>query len=250
MSGYAALARVYDKLNAELDYVSWADGIEAVFDRYLEKRPEIVLDLACGTGRMTFELSHRGYDMIGVDLSAEMLMRARANQTDENILWLMQDMRSFELYGSVGAVVCCLDGVNHLTGSGDLERCFATVNNYLDWGGLFLFDVNSPYKFEHEFGDNAYILEDEGIYCGWQNEYNKKNGICKFYLSVFEEDENGSYRRYDEIQKEKCYSENTLRRTLEKTGFEVIGVFGGHNMSEKTPETKRFYVVAKKIKKK
>ena len=95
MSGYLALARVYDKLNAELDYVSWADGIEAAFDKYLEKRPEIVLDLACGTGRMTFELAHRGYDMIGVDLSAEMLMRARANQKDENILWLMQDMRSF-----------------------------------------------------------------------------------------------------------------------------------------------------------
>ena len=245
MSGYKAIARVYDRLNADVDYEKWADDVERAFDRFLPRRPELVLDLACGTGRMTYPLAARGYDMIGVDVSADMLMRARAIQTDEKILWLLQDMRSFELYGTVGAVVCCLDAVNCLTGSGDLERCFATVHNYLDPDGLFLFDVNSPYKFENVFADNAYVLEDEGIYCGWQNYYDKDKGLCDFYLSVFEREEDGSYSRYDETQTERCYSELQLRRALEKTGFEVLGIYGGSDMSETREDSERLYVAAK-----
>ncbi|MBQ8419600.1 MAG: class I SAM-dependent methyltransferase [Clostridia bacterium] len=249
MNGYGPISSVYDKLNAEIDYAAWADGVEAVFDKYLEKRPELVLDLACGTGKMTFELAHRGYDMIGADISADMLMRARAKQEDESILWLMQDMREFELYGTVGAVVCCLDAVNCLLCPEDLIKCFSTVRNYLDDGGLFLFDVNSPYKFKNIFADNAYILEDEGIYCGWQNEFDKESGICNFYLSLFKENEDGEYRRYDETQTERCYTEEELTAALTAAGLDVIGFFGGHDMSEKCPETERFYVVAKKNKK-
>ncbi|MBR2479671.1 MAG: class I SAM-dependent methyltransferase [Clostridia bacterium] len=245
MSGYRAIARVYDRLNADVDYEKWADDVERVFDRFLPSRPELVLDLACGTGRMTYPLAARGYDMIGVDISADMLMRARANQTDEKILWLLQDMRSFELYGTVGAVVCCLDAVNCLTGAGDLERCFATVHNYLDPDGLFLFDVNSPYKFENVFSDNAYVLEDDGIYCGWQNYYDKEKKLCDFYLSVFEREEDGSYSRYDETQTERCYSESQLRKALEKTGFEFLGIYGGSDMSEVRADSERLYVAAR-----
>jgi ubiquinone/menaquinone biosynthesis C-methylase UbiE len=98
MNGYGAISRVYDRLNADIDYSAWADGVENAFLQIMEKKPELVLDLACGTGRMTFELAHRGYDMIGIDLSIDMLMQARDRQRDENILWLNQDMRSFELY--------------------------------------------------------------------------------------------------------------------------------------------------------
>ena len=129
--GYNVIASVYDKLNSDIDYGKWADFIEKIFDKYLAERPEIVLDLACGTGSMTAELARRGYDMIGVDGSEEMLSvaseRAYVNfgEADEYrlpILYLLQDMRSFELYGTVGAVVCCLDSINYLTGEGDLEK--------------------------------------------------------------------------------------------------------------------------------
>jgi SAM-dependent methyltransferase len=245
MSGYGAIASVYDRLNADIDYKSWADGVEAAFDRFLGQRPEIVLDLACGTGRMTYELARRGYDMIGVDLSVDMLMRARAQQTDESILWLNQDMRSFELYGSIGAVVCCLDAVNCMMKKTDLDACFATVHNYLDPDGLFLFDVNTPYKFENVFGDNAYILEDEGVFCGWQNEFDKKNGSCTFYLSVFEEDE-GVYIRHDEVQREKMYTEKQLTEALQRAGFEVLGFFGGYDMRPTQKNDERWYIAAKK----
>jgi SAM-dependent methyltransferase len=246
MNGYGAISRVYDRLNADIDYSAWADGVENAFLKIMGKKPELVLDLACGTGRMTFELAHRGYDMTGIDLSIDMLMQARDRQRDEDILWLNQDMRNFELYGSVGAVVCCLDAVNCLMSLKDVERCFATVHNYLDPGGVFLFDVNTPYKFENIFADNAYILEDEGVYCGWQNYYDEKTGVCDFYLTVFEDDGEG-YVRYDETQREKKYSEHQLTEALERAGFEVVGFFGGYDMSEPKNDTERWYIAAKKV---
>ena len=245
MEGYGPISRVYDRLNGDIDYASWADGIEAAFIKIMGKKPDLVLDLACGTGKMTFELAHRGYDMIGVDLSVEMLMRARDRQTNEQILWLNQDMRSFELYGTVGAVVCCLDAVNCLMSIKDIDKCFSLVHNYLDPDGVFLFDVNTPYKFQNVFSDNAYILEDKDVFCGWQNYYNEKTGVCDFYLTVFENEGEG-YRRYDETQKEKKYSEKQLADALERAGFSVIGFFGGYDMSEAKENSERWYIAAKK----
>ena len=162
---YGAIARVYDKFNREeINYSAWADFIEKIFDRFSPHKPELVLDLACGTGTMTRELARRGYDMIGVDASADMLSEAYCNGDGERILYLNQDMRSFELYGTVGAVVCCLDSLNYLVNDGDLGTTFATVHNYLDPDGLFIFDMNTPYKFENIYSDNAYVLEDDGVY--------------------------------------------------------------------------------------
>ena len=257
--GYEAIARVYDKLNAEIDYTSWASFFEECFDRYLPHRPELVLDLACGTGRMTLELAARGYDMIGVDGSADMLGEALLqNDGRYSILWLQQDMRSFELYGTVGAVTCCLDSLNYLLTPEDLAKCFATTHNYLDPDGLFLFDMNTPYKFEHVYGNNAYVLEDEivwedgeksAIYCGWQNTYHPESLLCDFDLSLFEEDTDGRYRRSDEHQVERCYDLKTVKSLLQKAGFELLGVWGGFDFSEPRPDCERWYFAARAIKK-
>ena len=252
-SGYDSIASVYDNINAEIDYSKWADFIEAAFDRYLDKRPEIVLDLACGTGSMTFELHSRGYDMIGADSSEDMLSEAYEKALDKeisDILFLRQDMREFELYGTVGAVCCCLDSINYLTREGDIEKCFSHFHNYLDPDGLFIFDVNTPYKFENVYGNNQYIFEDqnsygEATYCGWQNEYDKESKLCNFYLSVFTEQENGSYTRADEVQTERCYDIDELRGYLGKCKFEFIGCYGGYDFSAPGKNCERWYIIAR-----
>ena len=251
--GYNAIARVYDKLNAEIDYKGWADFIERGFDRYMDKKPEIVLDLACGTGSMTYELASRGYDMIGVDRSEDMLSEAYARGTSvggSNILYILQDMRDFELYGTVGAVTCCLDSLNYLTEDGDFEKCLSTVHNYLEPDGVFVFDMNTPYKFENVYGDNAYVLEDNSdgreIYCGWQNYYDKETKICSFYLSLFEESD-GEYIRSDEEQRERCYSMCEIENSLSKCGFELLAVSKDYNFSKIDENTERWYFVAKRI---
>jgi len=252
-SAYHAIANMYDRHNAEIDYGAWADFVEETFRRHLPARPELLLDLACGTGSMTIELARRGYDMIGVDGSADMLNIAMDRTYDEGlsgILYLMQDMRTFELYGTVGAITCCLDSVNYLTSTKDLDACFATAHNYLDPDGLFLFDVNTPYKFEHIYADNAYILEDEdpeggATYCGWQNFYDSKTRLCHFDLTVFREEADGRYRREEESHTERCYGREELIDALTRTGFELIGIYGGWDFAEPTDTCERWYIVAR-----
>ncbi|MBQ9784810.1 MAG: class I SAM-dependent methyltransferase [Clostridia bacterium] len=260
--GYGAIAHVYDRLNAEIDYAAWADFVERTFERFLPTRPSLVLDLACGTGSMTLELAARGYDMIGVDGSADMLSEAfgRALSRGVNILWLEQDMRTFELYGTVGAVTCCLDSLNYLLTGEDLSACFSTVHNYLDPKGLFLFDMNTPYKFRNVYANNAYILEDELVYgegedeervpvfCGWQNTYCEESGICDFDLSLFEALPDGTYRREDEHQQEKCYTLDEIRTRLSDAGFEFLGVWSDYDFSPVNEQTERWYFAARAIK--
>lgn len=261
--GYeAAISAVYDKLNREIDYSAWADFFESCFDRFLPCHPSLVLDLACGTGSMTLELARRGYDMIGIDGSEHMLSEAFSRSIDTpGILWLCQDMRSFELYGTVGAVTCCLDSINYLLSEEELLSCFSLVHNYLDPNGIFLFDVNTPYKFKNVYGVNAYILEDdlvfdEGteeeeripVFCGWQNTYHSENGICEFDLSIFEGLPDGTYRRSDEHQSERCYDEDTLRRLLASAGFDLLGIWADYNFSLPNETTERWYIAARAIK--
>lgn len=231
-SGYSAISSVYDLFNADVDYDGWAGFAETCFGRFLPARPRLILDLACGTGALTSRLAARGYDMIGVDLSPDMLSVARDN-CPEGTLLLCQDMRGFELYGTVGAVVCSLDSLNHLTRATDLKKCFGLVHNYLDPDGLFLFDVNSPARFEKEYGENSYQYEAElpdgrDVFCWWQNSYRKRSGICLFDVTVFTETEAGSgtYLRDFEEWSEKCYTADELSRLLEDAGFEVCGIYG------------------------
>ena len=260
--GYNAIARVYDKLNAEIDYTAWASFVQECFDRYLPTRPELVLDLACGTGSMTLALADKGYDMIGIDGSAEMLSEAYNRTAGQaGILFLQQDMRSFELYGTVGATTCCLDSLNYLLSLEDLLACFRTVHNYLDPNGLFLFDMNTPYKFSEVYGTNAYVLEDEmvwdegteteeraAVYCGWQNTYHPDTRICDFDLSLFEELPNGSYRRSDEHQRERCYTMDEIQAALSAAGLEFLGVWSNFDFSPVNDTTERWYFAARAIK--
>ena len=280
--GYSAIASAYDRFNADVDYERWSDFIEACFGKFLPAKPEIVLDLACGTGRMTFPLADRGYDVIGIDGSADMLAEACDKNNDRTDrlfeescaklgldpdgldtdaameelarhpapLFLQQDMRDFELYGTVDATVCCLDSLNYLCGDGDLLVCLKCVHLYLAPGGLLVFDVNSPYKFAHTYGNNAYILEDEdedgrAVFCGWQNEYDPETRLCKFYLSLFAEGEDGVYTRSDEEQTERCFDEAELTAALDEAGFDLCGIYSDFDFSPVTETTERWYVVAR-----
>ncbi len=251
VGGYSALAPVYDKLNGDVNYQEWADFFEAAFDSFMTSRPELVLDLGCGTGSMTLELAARRYDMIGVDISPDMLSEAymrAASEGRSGVLFLEGDVCDFELYGTVGAIVSCLDVINHLTDIDDVRRCFALAHNYLDPGGLFLFDVNTPYKFKSVYGDNDYVLEEDGDVCVWSNRLSDDGTMCDFRLSVFRRQKDGLYVRKDSIQSEKCYGDSELKNMLEEAGFEVCGVWGDFNFSLPDEKCERWYFAARAIK--
>ena len=206
-----------------------------------------ILDLGCGTGKMTLELASRGYDMTGIDYSPEMLDVARRESERRgcDVLWLCQDMREFELYGTVDVAVCCLDSLNHLTSPKDLEKCLALVHNYLIPNGLFIFDINGKSKFETVYADRSYVMEEDGAVCIWQNFYDEKKKLCDFYITLFSEKEDGSYERFDEEQTERMYTLSEIKRKLSRAGLEFIGAYSDFDFNEGTDHSERIYIAAR-----
>ena len=162
MEAYTSFAAVYDTFMDNVPYEEWGEYIHGMLCKY-GVEDGIVLDLGCGTGTMTEILAGYGYDMIGVDNSEDMLELAMEKRIESghDILYLLQDMREFELYGTVRAVVSVCDSVNYVTEPGELEEVFRLVNNYLDPRGIFLFDFNTDYKYREIMGDCT-IVEDRG----------------------------------------------------------------------------------------
>jgi len=249
---YTALADCYDRLMKGADYSGWADFITEYLKSYGIEPGALMLELGCGTGSMTVELARRGWDMTALDLSPDMLIAAREkiarpeNADIGDILLLCQDMRSFELYGTMAAVVCVLDGINYLTETRDLRACFKTVMNYLDPGGVFIFDVNTPYKFKNIFGQREMILEDEGVFCGWKNNFDRESLICEFDLTIFKQEESGEWYRFSEKQYERCYGITSLTKNLERAGFEEIKFFSGYSKNIFSETDERWVISAVK----
>ena len=248
---YDIIAPFYDKVNSVIDYGEWADFIEEILRREYNGKPELVLDLATGTGKMAIELASRGYDLTGIDCSVEMLNIAREAAEAKGlsgILWLCQDMTEFELYGTVDLTVCCLDSINHLTEYGELRDCLSLVHNYLSPNGLFIFDVNGKRKFETVYSDRTYAMEEEGSVCIWQNDYSADDEICDFSITVFEEQEDGSYLRHDATETERMYPLDSLKRELTDAGFELIGAYSDFDFTAATDDSERIYIAARCIK--
>ncbi len=244
---YDLLAPFYDAINAEIDYKKWADFVEKILSKECASKPDLVLDLGCGTGKMTIELAGRGYDMTGIDYSPDMLDIARneAEKAGHDILWLCQDMREFELYGTVDAAVCCLDCINHLEDASELEKCFSLVHNYLIPDGIFIFDINGRYKFENIYSDRTYTMEEDGGFCVWENYYDPNTKLCDFYITLFKECSDGRYERYEEEQIERMFTLAEIKSSLEKCKMEFLYAFGDLDFSPGNDECERIYIVAK-----
>lgn len=243
---YDEFANIYDRLQ-NIDYTSFVDYYEKIFESFSLK-PELVLDLACGTGNVTIPLAERGYDMIGVDMSGEMLNiaadKARAKNLD--ILFLNQDMTEFELYGTVDAIVCSLDGVNYLTEDWQLEQLFALVKNYLNPDGIFIFDINSKYKLSKVLSETTSVYDEDGIYCVWDSYYDEDDKICSFNLEFFIEAENGLYKRRNEYQEERAYTIDEIQVCAEKVGLKFERAYADRTFDEPKEETERIFIVLKK----
>ena len=228
------LSEVYDRLNAEVDPKEWASFCEECFRKYAMCDVKHVCEIACGTGSVSIELEKRGYKLTSSDLSEDMLSIAdnKAFETGcKNVVFAKQDMCSFTAANKAGAVICLLDSVNCLLTPKNVKMCFESAFNILADGGVFVFDVNSRFKFENIYADKAYVLEDDGVLCAWQNYYDADKKICDFYLSFFMENDDGTYSRHDEINKERMYTEKNIRSYLEAAGFSGIYCFGGMDFS-------------------
>lgn len=244
---YEYLAGCYDRFTADVPYAAWADYLEKHFAR--SKLPiHTVLDLACGTGSLTCELAERGYEMIGADLSEEML--AQAAEKARNVsgippIFLHQAMEELDLYGTIDACVCCLDSVNYVTRPKKLARAFQRVHTFLMPGGLFLFDINTPDKLRGLDGQ-LFMDEDEDACCIWRAEYSPRRRVCTYGFDLFFQMENGLWDRMEEVHEEYAYEPEELEDMLRQAGFRQIKQYGELKMRRPAPGEERIFFAARK----
>jgi len=245
MSIYKGFAAVYDEYMDNVPYVEWADYLERIFTAF-NLKPKIILDLCCGTGNMTVLLDKRGYDMIGLDVSEEMLDAARAKSSG-NILYICQDMRGFELYGTVDAVICLCDSINYILDINELVKVFKLVSLYLNNGGLFIFDINTVHKFRNILGDGTFAeVSDDSAFI-WDNYYDETGGVNEFQTTFFvRDDKTDMYTRYDEIHNERAYTVDEIRNAIGESGLEFCAVYGECGFDPPDENSERIFFVVKK----
>ena len=244
---YEGFAYVYDTFMDNVPYEEWAEYVTGILEEY-GITDGLVLDLGCGTGSMTELLAEKGYDMIGVDLSADMLEIAMDKRSRKglDILYLQQDMREFELYGTVRAIVCICDSINYLESEEDLLEVLRLANNYLDPGGIFVFDLNTPYKYREILGDSVIAENREECSFIWENFYDSEDQINEYDLTIFveEDQKEGLYRRFTETHYQRGYRLDQIRRLLEESGLVFVEALDADTMQEVTEKSERVFCIA------
>ena len=285
MEAYTSFAQVYDLFMDNVPYEEWSEYIISLLK---EEKIEngLVLDLGCGTGKMTRLLAAAGYDMIGIDYSEDMLEIAREHQYDNpiveaeqisyaeeieplseavrrsdedpvkieempqeenasNILYLLQDMREFELYGTVRAIISICDSMNYILEEEDLLQVFKLVNNYLDPKGVFIFDMNTRYKYASLLGETT-ITEnrEEGSFI-WENYFDEEEDINQYDLTLFIREEGDLYRKYEETHYQRVYDLDTVKRLLKEAGMQFVAAYDAFTKEPVREDSERIYIVAR-----
>ena len=247
MDAYTSFASVYDTFMDNIPYEEWAEYLVDLLKEY-GISDGLVLDLGCGTGNMTELLAASGYDMIGVDNAEEMLEIAmeKREKSGHDILYLLQDMREFELYGTVKAIVSICDSINYITEEEDLLEVFRLANNYLDPKGIFIFDFNTVYKYREVLGNQTIAEDREDCSFIWDNYYYEDEQINEYELSLFiKENDSDLYRKYQEMHYQRAYDLETIRGLVEKSGLEYLTAYDAFTRNAPTGESERIYVIAR-----
>lgn len=238
---YSSFASCYDVLMKNAEYEKRAEYMLSLFSEF-DRAPTLLLDLACGTGGFTAEFLKRGIDVIGADPSAEMLEIAAKKLP--NALFLQQSAEELNLFGTVDGAVCCMDSVNHITDIRRVKKAFSRVSLFLEPQRLFVFDVNTVYKHKSLLADNAYVIEEDNVFCSWQN--STVGNLTDIMLDFFVED-NGVYIRSSDFFSERAYTVEQLEKALGETGFRVEAVFGDMTHTKPKKKEERIYFVARKV---
>lgn len=246
MDAYTSFASVYDEFMDNIPYDDWVDYLEKLLKKY-EVPTNLILDMGCGTGSVTRRLASKGYDMIGIDNSEEMLSIAIEKSTENDILYLLQDMRELELYGTVGGVVSICDSMNYITDEEELCDVFRLVNNYLEKDGVFIFDMNTLYKYSHILADNTIAESREKESFIWDNYYYEDEMINEYNLTIFvnEDEKDNLYRKYTETHYQKAYTLDTVKELLKKAGMEFVDAFDAFTFEPVKEDSERMYIIAR-----
>ena len=245
MNSYTDFAYIYDSLmHKDIDYEKWADYIENLFIMY-DVNPDLVCDLACGTGNITIPLAKRGYDMTGVDISEDMLNIAREKADGLDILFLNQSMTDLDLFGTMGAFLCMIDGINYVLPPKSLLTLFTKIKTcFIDPDGLFIFDISTEYKLKNVIGSNTFVHSDKNIFYTWQNRFIEKRKLSDMFLTFFVK-QGKKYSRFEERHLQRAYSVNELTLLLKKAGFKSVDTYDELSFDKPKKDSERIVFVCR-----
>lgn len=245
MDSYTGFAEFYDLFMDNIPYEEWSNYLISLLKEY-NVNDGIVLDMGCGTGNITEFLARAGYDMIGIDNSEDMLMEAMNKRYDSglDILYLCQDMRDFELYGTVAAAVSICDSMNYIIDYKDLVKVFSLVNNYLDPNGLFIFDLNTIHKYE-TMGDCTIAENRETGSFIWENSYFPDKKLNQYDLTIFAKDEDERYTKFEETHIQRGYTLDEIKSALTEAGLIFIDSYSAFSKNPISENDERIYIIAK-----
>ena len=249
MSDYGDFARFYDKFTQNVDYSARARYFDAVIQKY-NPNAKLLLDLACGTGSLSFELEQFGYDIVAVDNSYEMLSVAaeKRGELESSVLFLCQEMSELDLFGTIDATVCALDSINHILDENELLEVFKKVSLFSNKGAVFVFDVNTIYKHKNILANNSFVYENEDTFCIWQSNICDDEVTVDISLDFFDKvSDEKLYARYSTDFSERAYEIDVLKSMLLQSGFEVKAVFDDDSFLPIRRDSQRAIIVAKKI---
>ncbi|MCR5546177.1 MAG: class I SAM-dependent methyltransferase [Lachnospiraceae bacterium] len=253
MDSYLSFSYVYDLFMDNVPYDEWSKNIVHLLSDYGIK-DGVIVDLGCGTGQMTVRLRDAGFTMIGMDLSSDMLTIANEKRQPGDILYTLQDMREFELHGSVKSFVSFCDSMNYITSKEDLLQVFQKVHYYLEEGGLFLFDMNTPYKYENLLAENTFAeTRDEGSFI-WENEYDPESKTNVYDLTLYikkdvlYQDGCEDFEQFFETHIQHCFSVEEVENLLNESGLLFIECLDATTLEAAREDSERVYFVATKKK--
>lgn len=273
MEAYTDFAKVYDTFMDETPYDVWGDFVDELIKQYgiskaidkkiendedesdeeqaLEQEKNLVVELGCGTGSFTLEMAKRGYDIMGIDLSSEMLDIARRKSIDAgfDVMFLEQDMRELDLYCTAGTIVSVCDSINYLTEDSDVIDCFKLVNNFLFPGGIFIFDFNTLYKYKEVIGDTTIAENREDCSFIWENYYDEESHINEYDLTIFARcDSNDEiFRRSIETHYQRGYTLEEMKHFIEVSGLAFVTAIDADTHEAPCQTSERIYVIAREI---
>ena len=246
MEAYTGFASVYDLFMDNIPYKDWCAYVIGLLKEH-GISDGLLLDLGCGTGKLTRLLAAEGYDMIGVDLSEEMLEIALEHEMEDpkQILYLQQDMREFELYGTVRAIVSICDSMNYLEDYEDLVQVLRLANNYLDPKGIFIFDMNTVYKYREQLGEQTIAENREESSFIWENYFDEGEMVNEYDLTLFIRDEDGRYSKYEETHYQKAFEISAVLKTVKEAGMELVAVYDAFTREPVKENSDRVYFVVR-----
>ena len=242
---YGSFASVYDIFMDNVPYEEWCSYVTGLLKEY-QVMDGLVLDLGCGTGSLTGLMARSGYDMIGIDNSGEMLQIAmnKRNASGLDILYLLQDMRGFELYGTVKAVISICDSMNYIMEYQELVEVFRLVNNYLDPKGVFIFDLNTEYKYRELLADNTFAEDREESSFIWNNFYDEEDKVNEYDLTLFVK-EGELYRKFEETHYQRAYGLDQIQQAIRDGGMEFVAAYDACTRNPVQQDSERIYVIAR-----